>query len=81
VYHCNFWGLFGCVQVGKISELVPGEALAQDPWGSSARGEYVLLDLTEKSAAQYRSLRVRPAPSKADPQKTEPQKDAFSSRG
>jgi hypothetical protein len=69
IYRCELWGLFGCVQVGKISEVVPGEAVSQDPWGSSTRGEYALLDLTEKSAAQYRSLRVRPIGSKADPQK------------
>ena len=59
VYRCSLWGVFGCTRVGAIAEIVPGEVVAQDPWGSTARGEYVILDLTDKTAAQSKSLRVR----------------------
>lgn len=65
VYHCKHWGFFICSQVGKIADLVPGEIIAQDPWGSTARGRYAVLELTDKSAAQSRSLRVRTSGARA----------------
>ena len=61
VYRCSLWGFFGCKQVGAVSEVLPGEVAMQDPWGTVGRGQYAVLSLTEASAAQSRSLRVRGA--------------------
>ena len=54
------WGVFRCRQVGTILERVPGEVVAQDPWGKLARGQYVVLDLSDATAVRERVLRVRP---------------------
>jgi hypothetical protein len=59
VYHCKLWGFFRCEEVGKVSELLRGEAVAQDPWGTSSRGQYALLELSDPTAALAKSLRVR----------------------
>ena len=59
VYTCRLWGMLGCTRVGTVAEVLAGEVVAQDPWGQAARGEYALLDLTDRSAAQAKSLRVR----------------------
>lgn len=53
------WGVFRCHQVGTITELVPGEVVTQDPWGKLARGQYVVLHLTDAGAVRERVLRVR----------------------
>jgi hypothetical protein len=58
VYQC-FWGLLFCHSVGTVAERVPGEVVQADPWGSSTRGEYVVLDLKDHSAAHAKTLRVR----------------------
>ncbi|HZH02199.1 MAG TPA: hypothetical protein VEY30_00360, partial [Myxococcaceae bacterium] len=71
VHKCVF-GYFACRAVGRIAEVVPGEVTLQDPWGSSARGQYAVLELTDREAARAKVLRVRgggrppvaPAPSK-----------------
>jgi hypothetical protein len=47
--------------VGHIAELLPGEAVVQDPWGSPARGQYAIMDLSDAQAAQSKTLRVRPS--------------------
>lgn len=53
------WGLVWCSSVGTVSELVPGEVVQADPWGSPTRGEYVVLDLRDHDAARAKTLRVR----------------------
>ncbi len=60
IYDC-VWGVFACHSVGTITELLPGEAIVQDPWGSPARGQYAIMNLDEPQAAQAKTLRVRPA--------------------
>jgi hypothetical protein len=42
-----------------VSQMVPGEVVQADPWGSQVRGEYVVLDLTEHEAARAKTLRIR----------------------
>ena len=59
IYDC-IWGVFACKAVGRVAELLPGEALVQDPWGSPARGQYAIIDLRDQQAAQSKTLRVRP---------------------
>lgn len=51
--------VFGCKIVGRVTEIVPGEVVAQDPWAQIARGQYVILDLAEHEAAQEKALRGR----------------------
>jgi hypothetical protein len=58
VYQC-LWGMFACHLAGKVSELLPGEVVMPDPWGSQARGQYAILDLSDAKAAMAKSLRVR----------------------
>lgn len=53
------WGLVWCNSVGTVSELVPGEVVQADPWGSPTRGEYIVLDLRDHDAARAKTLRVR----------------------
>ena len=59
VYEC-VWGLLFCEPVGRVGELLPGEVAFTDPWGKPARGQYAVLSLSDSTAAQSRSLRVRP---------------------
>jgi hypothetical protein len=68
---CRFL-LFGCRTVGRVKRLFAGEVVTDDPWGSVARGRYAELELSDRSAASERTLRVRrpePAPG--------PQRSAF----
>ena len=58
VFGCT-WGLVNCKDVGAIKEVVPGEVVLPDPWGNQARGQYVVLDLTDHDAARSKTLRVR----------------------
>ena len=58
VYACA-WSVVDCHPVGRVSEVVPGEVIAQDPWGELARGQYVVLDMRDRSALFERVLRVR----------------------
>jgi hypothetical protein len=58
VYAC-VWGLFWCHGVGSVSQMVPGEVVQADPWGSQVRGEYVVLDLADHEAARAKTLRIR----------------------
>jgi len=60
VYLCA-WSIFHCRTVGTVTEIVPGEVISQDPWGSLQRGQYVVLALRERSALFARVLRVRHA--------------------
>ncbi len=62
VYEC-FWAIVSCKQVGRVAELLPGEVVVQDPWGTPARGQYAILDLDDQHAAHSRTLRVRPSTS------------------
>lgn len=58
VYSC-VWGLVWCHSVGVVSDLVPGEVVQADPWGSSTRGEYAVLELVDHDAARAKTLRIR----------------------
>ncbi len=58
VFDC-VWGLFRCRSVGRVSEIVPGEVVLPDPWGSQARGQYAILDLADPTSARSKALRVR----------------------
>ena len=60
VYDC-IWGVFACKRVGRVAELLPGEAIVQDPWGSPARGQYAIMELDNSRAATAKTLRVRPS--------------------
>lgn len=51
--------IFNCRVVGRVSELVPGEVVMPDPWGTSERGQYALLELSDRDALHARTLRVR----------------------
>lgn len=66
IYDC-VWGIIACKFVGRIGELLPGEALVQDPWGSPARGQYALMDLVDPQATQSKTLRVRPSGGHVEP--------------
>lgn len=57
--HSCVWGLFFCKDVGSVAELVPGEVILPDPWGSQARGQYAVLDLRDRASAMSKVLRVR----------------------
>jgi hypothetical protein len=59
VVHCD-WVVFGCKTVGTVSEIVSGEVVTQDPWGELARGQYVVLALSDDRAPLANVLRVRP---------------------
>ncbi len=61
VYVCN-WFLFDCHEAGRIKHLYPGEVVADDPWGSAARGRYVELEMSDRYAVIQRTLRVRGQP-------------------
>jgi len=60
VYECVA-GLFACTPVGKLTEMLPGEVIVPDPWGSPARGRYAVVHLDDQHAAQSKTLRVRPS--------------------
>jgi hypothetical protein len=51
--------VFNCHEVGRVTEVVPGEVATQDPWGELARGQYVVLALDDPPAVRARVLRVR----------------------
>jgi hypothetical protein len=59
LYECRLWSAFDCVKVGRVLEVLPGEVVAQDPWGSPARGRYAVMDLVYARAATAKVLRVR----------------------
>ncbi|HET6336861.1 MAG TPA: hypothetical protein VFG30_26735 [Polyangiales bacterium] len=59
LYECRLWSAFDCVKVGRVLEVLPGEVVAQDPWGSPARGQYAVMDLVYPRAANAKVLRVR----------------------
>jgi hypothetical protein len=82
VYDC-LWGLIWCEAVGTVSQMVPGEVVQADPWGSQVRGEYVVLDLTDHTAARAKTLRIRSWGRKAPvqpPPSTEPKPEVAESR-
>ena len=58
VYSCLF-GLFLCKDVGRVSDVVPGEVAMTDPWGNPSRGLYAVLNLTDRESAKSKTLRVR----------------------
>jgi hypothetical protein len=59
IYECKLWSTFFCELVGRISEVLPGEVEATDPWGAPARGQYAVMDLQEPRAVMAKTLRVR----------------------
>lgn len=58
VYECVV-GVFSCTSVGRVTEVLPGEVIVPDPWGTLARGQYVVIELDDQHAAQSKTLRVR----------------------
>ncbi len=58
VFECT-WALFRCRSVGKVSEVLPGEVVLLDPWGTQARGQYAILELADPTSARAKALRVR----------------------
>ncbi len=69
------WGVVACKKVGKLAELLPGEVVVPDPWGTPTRGQYAILDLSDPHAAQSRLLRLRPSgavPTRAPVQEPRP---------
>lgn len=62
LYECRLWSAFDCVKVGRVVEVLPGEVTAQDPWGSPARGQYLVMDLPNPHVATAKVLRVRRKP-------------------
>lgn len=61
VMRCR-WFLFGCREVGRIKRFFQGEVATDDPWGSTARGHYVELEMFDRAAMAERTLRVRRGP-------------------
>lgn len=61
VYACSRL-VFDCRIAGTVAEIVPGEVITQDPWGQLARGQYLVLSMTDRSALFERVLRVRHGP-------------------
>ena len=61
VYDC-VWGVFACKQVGTVGEIVPGEVILPDPWGTQTRGQFAVLELAERDSAKSKTLRVRALP-------------------
>ncbi|MBX3270271.1 MAG: hypothetical protein KF729_08415 [Sandaracinaceae bacterium] len=57
VVQCT-WGIFACHHVGTVREVIPGEVVTPDPWGELARGQFVVLHLTDHEAVRERILRV-----------------------
>jgi hypothetical protein len=53
------WGLLFCRDVGAVTEIVPGEVVTEDPWGDLARGQYVVIVLTDAEAVREQVLRLR----------------------
>lgn len=53
------WVLFRCKDVGRVAEILPGEVVAQDPWAQIARGQYAILDLSDREAVKEKVLRAR----------------------
>jgi hypothetical protein len=51
--------IFACRVVGTVTEVVSGEVITQDPWGELARGQYVILEMRDRSALFDRVLRIR----------------------
>lgn len=58
VLQCTFV-IFRCRVVGRVSSLVAGEVVQPDPWGQSERGQYALLELSDRAALYAKTLRVR----------------------
>jgi hypothetical protein len=61
VYACR-WGILFCEQVGRVSTILDGEVNQTDPWGIPARGQYAVLELTDRRASRAKTLRVRAKP-------------------
>jgi hypothetical protein len=52
-------GLFRCRDVGRVTEVLNGEVITQDPWGNPARGFYAVLNLSDPEAIREKVLRIR----------------------
>jgi hypothetical protein len=59
------WAIFACRRVGRVLEVLPGEVMVPDPWGTLTRGQYALVDLVQADAARSRFLRIRPSSERA----------------
>jgi hypothetical protein len=57
------WGLFACKEVGKVINIIPGETILPDIFGSGqTRGQFIALDLRKDKhdeSMQNKVLRVR----------------------
>lgn len=51
--------MFKCEVVGKVTEILPGEVAANDPWNQLARGQYAILQLNDRESAKEKVLRAR----------------------
>jgi hypothetical protein len=58
VYACSMM-VVNCRVAGTVADIVPGEVITQDPWGEMARGQYLVLAMTDRAALFQRILRVR----------------------
>ena len=60
VFHCRWgWGMFGCREVGTVTDVLAGEVVQPDPWGTMGRGQFVALTLRDPQAAKVKALRIR----------------------
>ncbi len=57
IVQCSYL-IFKCRTVGRVAEVLPGEVVAQDPWSDVARGQYAILDLSDREASHEKVLRV-----------------------
>jgi hypothetical protein len=53
------WAVFGCREVGKVAEVLPGEVVTEGPWGEMTRGQYAILQLKDPEAIKEKLLRIR----------------------
>jgi hypothetical protein len=53
------WGIFLCKDVGRVQEVISGETVLTDPWGSQARGQFITLEVQDRLSMQSKVLRIR----------------------
>jgi hypothetical protein len=53
------WGIFNCHEVGAVKDIVAGESIFTDPFGTQARGQFITLVGVNEESMQAKVLRVR----------------------
>lgn len=57
------WALFKCREVGKVTDVIPGETTLPDIFGSGmVRGQFITIDLNKEDhdlSMQSKILRIR----------------------